>query len=166
MAVIPIRCVPDPVLRLKAKRITIFSDRLQKLVDDMIETLHDANGMGLAAPQVGISLRLVVLQPPDHDLLVLINPEVVKKSGERNVTEGCLSIPGYQGEIKRAVSVIVKGRDRHGKQIRVKAANDYLEQALEHEIEHLDGVLYTDHLESPDNLRKLELKPQTEEPKE
>jgi peptide deformylase len=166
VAVIPIRCVPDPVLRQKAKRITIFSDRLQKLVDDMIETLHDANGMGLAAPQVGVSLRLVVLQPPDHDLLVLINPEVVKKSGERNVTEGCLSIPGYQGEIKRAVSVIVKGRDRHGKQIRVKAANDYLEQALEHEIEHLDGVLYTDHLESPDNLRKLELKPQTEEPKE
>ena len=166
MAVIPIRCVPDPVLRQKAKRVTIFSDRLQKLIDDMIETMRAANGMGLAASQVGVSRRLVVLEPPECDLLVIINPEVVKKSGERNVIEGCLSIPGYQGEIKRAVSVIVRGRDRHGKQIRVKASGDYLAQVLEHEIEHLDGVLYTDHLENPDNLRKLEPKPQTEEPEE
>lgn len=156
MAVLPIRCVPDPVLRQKAKRVTIFSDRLQKLIDDMVETMHEASGMGLAAPQVGVLLRVVVIHVPEQELIVLINPEVVKKSGERCVTEGCLSIPGYQGEIKRAESVTVKGRDRHGKQVRIKGG-EHLGQALEHEIEHLDGILYTDHVESGDKLHKVEL---------
>ena len=111
--------------------------------------------VGLAAPQVGQPLRIVVIETPDDGLITLLNPEVVKSSGERMVVEGCLSIPGYEGDVKRAEMVTVKGRDRHGKEIRLKA-NELLAQALEHEIDHLNGVLYVDLLENRSKLRKLE----------
>jgi peptide deformylase len=156
MAVLTIRVVPDPVLRQKSKRVKTIDDSIKRLVADMIETLHAAPGRaGLAAPQVGIPLRLVVIGIPEEEDIVLINPEIVKKTGERLVTEGCLSIPGYFGEIKRAESVRVKARDRNGKEIRIKA-DELLAQALEHEIDHLNGVLYIDHLESRDKLFKVE----------
>jgi len=155
MAVLQIHTLPDPVLRQKAKRVTKIDDSIQKLIDDMIDTLHaDPNRAGLAAPQVGVPLRIAVIEVPEQELLTLINPEVVKKEGERIVQEGCLSIPGYFGEIKRAVTVKVKAQNRFGKQFRLKAQG-LLAQALEQEIEHLDGILYIDHLESPEKLLEI-----------
>lgn len=156
MAVLEIRTLPDPILREKAKRVTKIDDSIQKLIDDMIETLHaDPNRAGLAAPQVGVPLRIAVIEVPEHELITLINPEIIKKEGERIVQEGCLSIPGYFGEIKRAVTVKVKAQDRYGKEFRL-TAQGLLAQALEQEIEHLDGVLYIDHLESPAKLFEAE----------
>jgi peptide deformylase len=123
----------------------------------MIETMHQINGVGLAAPQVGVPLRVVVLQMPEEEPIALINPQVVKRSGEREIAEGCLSIPGYAGELKRSLSVTVKGLDRKGKEVRIKATG-LLAQALEHELDHLNGVLYIDHLESEDKLYMVEPK--------
>jgi peptide deformylase len=152
MAVLQIRTLPDPVLRQKAKRVTKIDNSIQKLIDDMIDTLRaDPHRAGLAAPQVGVLLRVAVIEVPEHELITLINPEVIKKEGERVVQEGCLSIPGYFGEIKRAVTVKVKARDRYGKEFRLKAEG-LLAQALEQEIEHLDGILYIDHIESSEKL--------------
>jgi peptide deformylase len=156
MAVLQIRTLPDPVLRQKAKRVTRIDKSIQRLIDDMIDTLRaDPNRAGLAAPQVGVLLRVAVIEVPEHELITLINPEIVKKEGERIVQEGCLSIPGYFGEIKRAATVKVKAKDRHGKEFRLKAEG-LLAQALEQEIEHLDGILYIDHLESPKKLFEAE----------
>ncbi len=156
MAVIPIRVLPDPVLRQKAKRVRAIDSSIQKLISDMIETMHAVPGrVGLAAPQVGVSRRVIVIGIPEEEDLVLINPEVVRKKGERIVSEGCLSVPGYFGEIKRAESVTAKGLDQSGKGIRIKA-DELLAQALEHEIDHLNGVLYIDRLESMDKLRRIE----------
>ena len=156
MAVLPIRDFPDPVLRQKAKRVRNLDGSVERLIDDMLETLHSiVSGVGLAAPQVGVPLRVIVIEIPEEETIVLINPEIVKRSGERTVVEGCLSIPGYRGEIKRSVSVTVKGRDRHWREFRLKAT-DLLAQALEHEIDHLNGVLYIDHLESPDKLYQID----------
>ncbi len=154
MAVLPIIKYPDPVLRRKAKRVRGIDASLNRLIDDLIDTMHDAEGAGLAAPQVGVSLKIAVVQMPDEDVIVLVNPEVVKKSGERIVVEGCLSIPGYRGEIKRSEQVTVKALDRNGKGFRIKA-EELLAQALEHEIDHLNGILYIDLLESPDKLEKI-----------
>jgi len=156
MAVLQIRTLPDPILRQKAKRVTRIDNSVQKLIDDMIDTLRaDPNRAGVAAPQVGVLLRIAVIELPEQELITLINPEMVKKEGERIVQEGCLSIPGYFGEIKRAETVKVKAKDRHGKQFRLKAEG-LLAQALEQEIEHLDGVLYIDHLESEEKLFETE----------
>jgi len=152
MAILRIRALPDPILRRKAKRVARIDASVQRLIDDMIDTLRaDPNRAGLAAPQVGVLLRVAVIELPEQGLITLVNPEIVKKEGERIVQEGCLSIPGYFGEIKRAVTVKVKAKDRHGKEFRLKAEG-LLAQALEQEIEHLDGVLYIDHLESEAKL--------------
>ncbi len=155
MAIIPIRTAPDPILRQKSKRVRFIDGSIQKLISDMIETMHSAPGVGLAAPQVGIPLRVAVIGLPGQEDIVLINPKIVRRSGERLVNEGCLSVPGYVGQVKRAVSVTAKGRDQNGKEIRIKA-DELLAQALEHEIDHLNGVLYIDQLESIDKLRKIE----------
>jgi peptide deformylase len=157
MAVIPIRTLPDPVLRQKAKKISGVDPSVRRLIGSMLETMHAASGVGLAAPQVGIPLRLVTICQPDEDAeeIVLINPEIVKKTGERELDERCLSIPGYSGRVKRACNVTVKGRDPNWKEVRIKGT-ELLAQALEHEIDHLNGVLYVDLLESPDKLTKLE----------
>jgi len=152
MAILTIRTLPDPVLRQKAKKVTAIDKSIQKLIADMLETLHaDPGRAGLAAPQVGVSLRVIVIGLPDDEDIILVNPEIVKTSGQRRVTEGCLSYPGYYGEITRAESVTAKGLDRHGKPVRLKARG-LLAQALEHEIDHLNGHIYIDHLESPDDL--------------
>jgi peptide deformylase len=155
MAIIPIRVAPDPILRQKAKRVRSIDGSIQKLISNMIETMHAAPGVGLAAPQVGVPLRVVVIGIPEQEDIALINPQIVRRKGERLVNEGCLSVPGYIGEIKRAEAVTVKGRDQNGKEIRIKA-NELLAQALEHEIDHLNGILYIDQLESMDKLRKIE----------
>ena len=156
MAILPIVTAENPRLRRKAKRVSTIDKSIQRLIDDMIETLHHVGGAGLAAPQVGVLLRVAVIELPGEEVITLINPEVVKRSGERTVVEGCLSLPGYQGEIKRSTSVTVKGRDRTSKQVRIKGEG-LLAQALEHELDHLNGVLYwLDHLESVDKLHKIE----------
>jgi peptide deformylase len=155
MAILPIRTVPEPILRQKSKRVKSIDGSVRKLAGDMIETMHAASGVGLAAPQVGVPWRVIVIGMPGEEDFVLINPEVVRRSGERLVTEGCLSVPGYFGEIQRAQRVTVKGKDLSGRETRIKA-EELLAQALEHEIDHLNGVLYIDHLESTDKLHKVE----------
>jgi peptide deformylase len=157
------RIVPDPILRQKAKRVSSIGGSLQRLIDDMIETMQEANGVGLAANQVGVLQRVVVIQlPEDEEPRVFINPEIIRREGEREVEEGCLSIPGYRGMVRRSVKVRAKGLDRNGKQVRV-SAEELLAQALEHEIDHLDGTLYIDQLVSRDQLWKEEPR---EEPQE
>jgi len=157
MSIREIRMLGDPVLRQKAKRVRTIDSSTQKLIDDMLETMRDAPGVGLAANQVGVPLRVCVIRLPGEDSedIVLINPQVVRKTGKRVVPEGCLSIPGYIADVTRAESVRVKGKDRHGKEIRIKT-DGLLAQALEHELDHLNGVLYIDHLGSLDELRKVE----------
>ena len=156
MAVFSIRTFPDPVLRQKAKRVRTIDGSIKKLIADMLETMHaDPGRVGLAAPQIGVSLRVIVIGIPEQDDIVLVNPKIVRKKGERLIGEGCLSVPGYTGQIKRAESVTAKGRDQNGKEIRIKA-DGLLAQALEHEIDHLNGMLYIDHLESMDKLHKIE----------
>jgi peptide deformylase len=156
MAVFQIRIFPDPLLKQKAKRVTTIDRSIKKLVSDMIETLHAEPGRaGLAAPQIGVPLRVIVIGLPENEDIVLINPQIVRRRGERMIDEGCLSVPGYFGQIKRAESVTVKGRDPNGKEIRIKAEG-LLAQVLEHEIDHLNGALYLDHLESVEQLHKIE----------
>jgi peptide deformylase len=156
MAVMPIRTVPDPVLRRKTKRISAIDRSIKKLIAEMSETLHAEEGrVGLAAPQVGVSLRATVICLPEEEDIILINPEIVRRKGQRLVSEGCLSIPGYVGQLYRAESVTAKGIDFNGKPVRIKAEG-LLAQALEHEIDHLNGVLYIDRMEDPNTLRKIQ----------
>ncbi|MFQ6020245.1 MAG: peptide deformylase [Dehalococcoidia bacterium] len=156
MAVHAVRLLGDPVLKLRAKRVTNIDGAIQRLIDDMIESMHAAQGVGLAAPQIGVSLRVIVIGLHDEEPFALINPEIVKRSGERPVDEGCLSVPGYRAEVSRSSVVVARGLDRNGKQVRMKARDNLLAQALEHEIDHINGVLYIDHLESLDQLQKIE----------
>ncbi len=155
MAILPIRVAPDPILRQKARRVRNIDGSIHKLISDMIETMHAAPGVGLAAPQVGVPLQVIVIGLPEQEDIALINPQIVRRKGERVVNEGCLSIPGYIGQIKRAESVTVKGYDRNGKEVRIKA-QELLAQALEHEIDHINGILYIDRLASKEDLRKIE----------
>ena len=155
MSVLKIRKNPDPVLRKKARKVAEIDDSVQRLIDNMIDTLDDAGGVGLAANQVGVPLRIVIIQIPDDEVMVLVNPEIIERTGERLVMEGCLSLPGYQAEVKRSESVRVKARDRHGKLFR-KKATALLAQAFEHEIDHLNGTLYIDYLQDMDKLQKVD----------
>ncbi len=152
----PVRFLGDRVLRQKATRVPNIDGSLARLVQDMIDSMREASGVGLAAPQIGVSLRVIVIGLPDEQPFALINPEIVKRSGERRVEEGCLSVPGYRAELTRSSTVVVKARDPNGKAVRIKAQDDLLAQALEHEIDHLNGILYIDHLGSLDELVKIE----------
>lgn len=153
MAILPIRRAGDPVLRETARRVRTIDSSIHRLIDDMWETMYDAPGVGLAAPQIGIPLKVIVIDVPDHERIALVNPEIVKRSGERRVEEGCLSVPGFRGEITRSVKVLAKGLDPYtGKEVRVKAEDDLMAEALEHEIDHVNGILYIDYLSSPDAL--------------
>jgi len=144
----------NPILRQKAKKVHRFDPSLLKLADDMFETMHHANGVGLAAPQIGMSIRVFVAEYEDRKVAVF-NPEIVKAEGEALGTEGCLSIPGYAGDnIRRATKILVKGQDVHGKSIRV-SAEGWFARILQHEIDHLDGILFTDRLDRPEDLREL-----------
>ncbi|WP_458121813.1 peptide deformylase [Paenibacillus sp. Z6-24] len=135
---------PDEVLHKKAKEVTKITPNVQKLLTDMADTMYDADGVGLAAPQVGILKRAIVVDVGDeHGLIELINPEIVASSGEQFGSEGCLSIPALNGEVRRAMEVTVKGLDRNGQEITV-TGRELLARALQHEIDHLNGVLFTD----------------------
>ena len=155
MEVRKICCLPDAILREKAKKVPSIDGSIKKLINDMVETMKQIGGVGLAAPQVGVLLQVAVLQMPGEEPFAIINPKIVKRSGDREVMEGCLSVPGYQGEVKRSASITVRGLDKKGKKIRIKATG-FLAQALEHEIDHLNGVLYIDYIESEDKLYRVE----------
>jgi peptide deformylase len=150
--------LPEPILRRKARPVSKFDDDLQTLIDDMIDTMRQAPGVGLAAPQVGISDRLIVVEyadPPEGDdedehkevkpkLYVMINPEIVKTSDEKVLgVEGCLSIPGLVGEVERFAMVQVKGLNRRGQPMKVKA-DGWLARIFQHEIDHVNGIVFPD----------------------
>ena len=147
--------LPDPVLRRKAKPVTKFDKDLQILIDDMVETMREAPGVGLAAPQIGLSERLIVIEyherEEDEDdeeapkkVWAVVNPEIVKASEEKLMgVEGCLSIPGLLGEVERHAEVQVRGLNRHGKPMKIKAKG-WLARIFQHEIDHLNGVLFPD----------------------
>lgn len=151
----PILVVGNPVLRQKAKKVSQVDRALQKLIDDMIETMKKAPGVGLAAPQVGVPLRLAVIEVDDK-ITVIVNPEIIKSSGEVELDEGCLSVPGFWGQVNRAERVSVKALDRNGKELRIRDAEGLFAQALQHEIDHLDGHLYIDRMETLDKLQRSE----------
>jgi peptide deformylase len=156
MSIRPIIQPDNPVLRKKAVRVNSFDKKFQTLVDDMVETMIAAPGTGLAAPQVAVSQRVIVVQLPDDEesrkqhgdeagkLYVVANPEIIKASKEMvEGVEGCLSIPGYYGLVDRHETIVVTGQDRHGKPFR-KKASDWLARVFQHEIDHLNGQLYID----------------------
>ena len=149
------KLVPDPILRQQAKKINPIPQSLGKYTDDMIETMHDERGVGLAANQVGSLRKVAVIQLPEWDeALVLINPEIIRREGEREVEEGCLSIPGYRGTVKRSERVRARALDLNGKVIKIKAEG-LLAQALDHETDHLNGYLYIDRLVSRETFWKI-----------
>ena len=155
MAVRPLVSAQNPVLSRKTSRVKRVDAGIHRLVRDMIETMHDAQGVGLAANQIGVPLRIAVIQlPDDEEALVLVNPEVLHREGSRELTEGCLSIPGYSGCTIRSEKVHVKAQGLDGKPFRIKAEGDLLAQALEHETDHLDGHLYVERLVSQDQIWK------------
>jgi peptide deformylase len=135
---------PDPVLREKAITVTKFNSNLHKLLDDMAETMYDAHGVGLAAPQIGISKRVIVMDVGNEQgLIEVINPIVTLSSGEQIGPEGCLSIPGIRGEVKRPLQVTLSGQDRNGNSITINGS-ELLARCMMHELDHLNGVLFTD----------------------
>jgi len=142
---------PDPFLARKAVRVAAVDDRIRVLIRDMFETMYAAEGVGLAATQVGVGKRVIVLDvsPVDETIapVAVVNPEIVWRKGSATAVEGCLSVPGVQGEVCRAETVEVRGMDEQGKPLRIQAAG-ILSRALQHEIDHLDGVLFIDRLSS------------------
>ena len=153
MAIRPILTADEPILRERTKRVSTFDASLHRLLDDMLVTMRDAPGVGLAANQIGVPLRVAIVEIDDK-ITELVNPQIVKGSGEQIDWEGCLSIPGYVAEVARHGKVTVKARDRHGKEFRVRGT-ELLARALQHEIDHLNGTLYIDHLESLEELVRV-----------
>ncbi len=151
MAIREIVTTPDPVLRKKAHKVAEFGPELQKLIDDMVETMREAPGVGLAAPQVNVSQRVIVVEYGDDEdeeaptkLYTLVNPEITRYSTETvSGNEGCLSVLGYQGEVERSLDVTIKGLNRRGKPVKIKAKG-WMARIFQHEIDHLDGVLFVD----------------------
>jgi len=153
MAIRRILTAEEAILRERSKRVSSFDASLHRLLDDMLETMRDAPGVGLAANQIGIPLQVAIIEVDDR-ITELVNPQIVKGSGEETDWEGCLSIPGYVAEVIRREKVTVKARDRHGKEFRVKGI-ELIGRALQHEIDHLNGTLYIDHLESLEELVRV-----------
>jgi len=174
MAVRDIIFADNPILREKSKKVKNFGEALQVLIDDMVETMHAANGLGLAAPQIGVLERVIVIQlpappsppklggtggydeedPQSGQFFTLCNPQIIRADGEEESEEGCLCLPGWVGEVKRATSVTVKAQDRRGKKVRIKAEG-FLARVFQHESDHLNGILYIDRVESPDKIRRI-----------
>jgi peptide deformylase len=157
MPVLEIVTVPEPILRRKARKVSGYGQGLQKLIDDMIETMRQAPGVGLAAPQVNEALRVIVVEYGEVDeegeeitptkLYAVVNPEVTRVSAETELgTEGCLSVPDLVGDVERPIAVTVKGFNRHGQPMRIKA-DGWLGRIFQHEIDHVNGVLFTDRAE-------------------
>lgn len=151
MAILSLKYLPDPILRKKARRVAKVDQFIGTLINDMLDTMREAGGVGLAANQVGELLRIAVIEIPEEPPLVLVNPEVTRRVGRREVEEGCLSVPGYSGIVNRSIKTKVKALDADGVPFRI-TAEGLLSQALEHEIDHLNGVLFIDHLVEPGEL--------------
>lgn len=143
MAIRNIREDGDEVLRKKCKPVEKMTERLSTLIDDMFDTMYEANGVGLAAPQVGVLRRIVVIDTYEDNPLVLVNPEIIESDGEQVGPEGCLSLPGLQGDVARPEHVVCKALDRDMKEITVEGEG-LLARAICHELDHLDGILYKD----------------------
>lgn len=166
MAIREITTLPNQVLRKKAKKVTDFGPDLQTLIEDMVETMRLAPGVGLAAPQVDVSSRVIVVEYGEEEdkdippkLYAVVNPEITRQGDETEIaTEGCLSIPGYVGEVERSLSVTVKGQNRHGQPTKIKAKG-WLARIFQHELDHLDGVLFIDRA-----IRVYEYKEDPENP--
>jgi len=157
VAILDIVKDPDPVLRKKAVKVRKADDGIRKLANDMFETMLHAPGVGLAAPQIGKSIRLIVVHVPEDEddgteetSLKLLNPEIIKANGSQLGPEGCLSIPGWAGDVERAMNVTVKATDMDNRPVRIKASG-YLARVLQHEIDHLDGVLFPDRIPDKKN---------------
>ena len=155
MAIVPIYEFPHEILRKKARKVKKLDKSLDRISQDLVDTMQNAQGVGLAANQIGILKRVIAIQLPEEDPRVYINPEIVDKEGEREVTEACLSVPGYRGTITRSILVKAKAWDRQWRDVLIKAEG-LLAQALEHEIDHLNGILYMDHLNQHEKLEKIE----------
>jgi len=157
---------PAPVLRRKARKVTEFGPELQQLIDDMVETMRAAPGVGLAAPQVDSSLRLIVVEYGEEDdpdtppkLYVLVNPEITRLATETEVgTEGCLSIPGFVGDVERPTGAVIRGLNRRGTPIKIKAEG-WLARIFQHEIDHLEGMLFIDRAEKVHRLEDEDAPP-------
>jgi peptide deformylase len=149
MAILAIRIYPDPVLRVKCREVTEFDAALRKLAADMVQTMHAAPGVGLAAPQVGSDLRLAVVDTSvgenPAELKVFVNPRIIHREGLETDTEGCLSLPGLTDKVDRPLKITVRAQDLAGNPFELQA-EDYQARAICHEVDHLDGVLFTDHL--------------------
>lgn len=162
MAVLPIRVLGDPILRERTMPVAAVTDELRALIDDMFETMYAAEGIGLAAPQVGRSERITVVDVDDEPL-VLVNPEITARDGAERAEEGCLSIPEIYGEVERASHIVVRALDRHGSPYE-RAASALLARCIQHEVDHLDGKLFLDYL-SPLKRRLAARKWEKEAPK-
>ena len=162
MAKREIKLIGDEILRKEARKVKKFDTTLHKLLDDMAQTMREAPGIGLAAPQIGVQERVIVVELPEDDedpqsgkLYEFINPEIVFRSNEEvEGEEGCLSIPNIVGDVWRAERIVLKGQDRHGKPQKLEA-KDWLARAFQHEVDHVNGVLFIDRVEGPQHLRRL-----------
>ena len=158
MALLNILKKSDPTLRKKSREVTEITPRIITLLDDMIETLHDANGAGLAAPQVGVLRRVCIVETEQTGLVEFINPVIIATEGEQEELEGCLSIPGEWGYTRRPQKVTVRALDRNGEEF-TATAEGLGARAFCHEIDHLDGILYTDnavHMLTEEEIKELE----------
>ena len=151
----PILTFEHPALHQKARKVARVDTSIQRLLDDLTDTMLDAPGAGLAANQVGVPLRVCVVKGDENQIWGLVNPVLVKTAGAQVGYEGCLSKPGWVGEVERYESVVVKGLNRHGKEVRIKSTG-FTARAFQHELDHLDGILFTDRLTSLDTLRRVE----------
>ena len=152
MAILPILELPDPVLRQRAKKVRKIDTSVLKLADDMVQTMRDANGIGLAANQVGVLKRVLVIQlPEEEEARIYINPEIIYREGEQDWYDGCLSIPGFRGLITRSVWIKFQALTEDSTIVKLRA-DDLLSLAIEHEVDHLNGVLYIDHLKEHETL--------------
>ena len=148
MAIRMIREMGNPILEKKCKEVTEVTPRIQQLIEDMYDTLYDANGVGLAAPQVGILKRIVVIDTTGEDPILMINPKIVETSGEQTGYEGCLSVPGKTGQVTRANYVKAIAYNENMEPFEIEGT-ELLARAIQHELDHLDGHLYVEKVEGP-----------------
>jgi len=152
MSLLKVRYYPDPVLKQKAKKITMIDSSIRKLAQDMLDTMYDSDGVGLAAPQIGVSKRIMVIDVSGEDdppkPIIFINPEIIEQEGELSGQEGCLSFPEVFFEVKRANRIVVRFQDLRGKTLKLTAEGNLLCRAIQHEIDHLDGELFIDKASS------------------
>lgn len=152
MAIYNVITVGDEILKSNAKEVTKFDDRIDKLIRNMIETLNEEDGVGLAAPQIGISKRVIIAYKEEEDRLIeVINPVIVESEGECLGKEGCLSVPGKIGDVNRFTKIVVEGKNKRGENIRI-IATDMFARILQHEIDHLNGILFIDKAENIEEI--------------